>query len=737
MGEDVVQIRDDFYILSSSARIDDRTRVLKHGDTFAVFDRFGDVEQVGTGEHGIYHLDTRFLSRLVLRLQEKRPLLLSSMVTDDNTVLLVDLMNPDVGGNGAVRIHRGEVHLSRAKLLWETTCHERLRIHNYGRSPAELTLCIEFDADFADIFEVRGLERERCGRRLPPRISHDEVLLAYEGLDKCIRRTRIAFDPPPSQLSESEARYQIHLAPQSGSRYRMAISCSVEETGQTAAEDGAETAFVVGPGTSWFEEAAEAAAAAFTEARADKPVIFTSNEQFNDWLNRSLADLQMLRTETPHGPYPYAGVPWFSTPFGRDGIISALECLWFDPSVARGVLRYLAETQADVEDTAKDAQPGKILHEARSGEMSVLGEVPFGKYYGSTDATPLFVVLADEYYARTGELGFVRSIWPHVERALDWLDRCGDADGDGFVEYARGSPRGLLHQGWKDSQDSVFHQDGTLATPPIALCEVQGYVYAARIAGASLASALGMPERAASLTEQASILQRRFQQAFWCEDLSTYALALDHRKRRCRVRASNAGHCLFSGIASASHARRVADTLTGEASFSGWGVRTIAVGEARYNPMSYHNGSVWPHDNALIAAGLGRYGFKDEVLKILTGLFDASLSFDLHRLPELFCGFPRRTGDSPTLYPVSCAPQAWASGAALMLLQACLGLQVRGTDKKLVFSDPRLPEYLHEVHISGLRVGDGSIDLVLVRHAEDVGVHILRREGDVGMVVVK
>jgi glycogen debranching enzyme len=737
MGDDVVRVRDDFYILSSSARIDDRTRVLKHGDTFAVFDRFGDVEQVGTGEHGIYHLDTRFLSRLVLRLEQKRPLLLSSMVTADDAVLLVDLMNPDVGGNGSVRIHRGEVHISRAKVLWGTTCHERLRIHNYGGSTAELALCIDFDADFADIFEVRGLERKECGRKLAPQLTHDGVLLSYEGLDRKIRSTRIAFDPPPSRLSESEAHYAIRLAPQSGRKYRIAISCSVENAEEKTAVPRAASTFVVDPGSAWYEEASERAAAAFAEARAGKPEIFTSNEQFNDWLNRSTADLHMLRTETIHGPYPYAGVPWFSTPFGRDGIISALECLWFDPSVARGVLQYLAATQADSENAVQDAQPGKILHETRSGEMAVLGEVPFGQYYGSTDATPLFVMLAHAYYECSGELDFARSIWPHVERALLWMDQFGDADGDGFIEYARESSHGLLHQGWKDSQDSVFHQDGSLATPPIALCEIQGYAYAARTAGAALASALGMQERAKGLVAQANMLQRRFEEAFWCEDLSTYALALDHRKHRCRVRASNAGHCLFSGIASRAHASRVAKTLTGEASFSGWGIRTIAAGEARYNPMSYHNGSVWPHDTALIAAGLGRYGFRDDVMKLLTGLFDASLHFDLHRLPELFCGFPRRAGDGPTLYPVSCAPQAWASAAALMLLQACLGLEVRGADRKLVFSDPRLPGYLHEVHIRGLRIGDGAMDLVLVRHGDDVGVHILRREGDVGMIVMK
>jgi glycogen debranching enzyme len=347
-------------------------------------------------------------------------------------------------------------------------------------------------------------------------------------------------------------------------------------------------------------------------------------------------------------------------------------------------------------------------------------------------------MLAGAYYKRTGDRVFVESIWPNVERALAWIDHYGDVDGDGFVEYTRRSKLGLIHQGWKDSQDAIFHADGTSAEGPIALCEVQGYVYAAKLAAAKLAELLGDPARARDLSKQAKTLFRRFEESFWCDELSTYALALDGRKQPCRVRTSNAGHCLFAGIATQEHARRVAATLTHETSFSGWGIRTVATSEARYNPMSYHNGSVWPHDNSLIAAGFARYDLKESAATVLAGLLDASLFLDLHRLPELFCGFPRRPGEAPTLYPVACAPQSWASAAIFLLLEACLGLSVSASERRLTFSKPILPSFLQQVTIRGLKVADGRADLLLTRHDEgDVGVNVLRREGALDVVVLK
>jgi len=520
----------------------------------------------------------------------------------------------------------------------------------------------------------------------------------------------------------------VRIEPHGEATLRWTIACEMDPP--TAIASGARSALN-------FEAALEQASHALVESKASEPHIHTSNTQFNHWVNRSRADIHLLWTNTPDGPYPYAGVPWYSTVFGRDGIITALECLWMNPQLARGVLGCLARTQATGVRVEQDAEPGKIIHEMRSGEMAALGEIPFGRYYGSIDATPLFIMLANAYYERTGDADFVRDFWPHVERALEWIDRYGDPDGDGFYEYARRTHAGLLHQGWKDSHDAVFHDDGAQAEGPIALCEVQGYVYAAKLAAARLADSLGHAPRAAALVTEADELRARFEDAFWCEDLSTYALALDGRKRQCRVVTSNAGHCLFAGIASEERAARLAKTLMAQASFSGWGIRTVAANARGYNPMSYHNGSVWPHDNALIAAGLARYGYKDAAVRILTGLFDAALCVELHRLPELFCGFQRRPGESPTMYPVACSPQAWAAGAVLLCLQSCLGLEVRYPNPTVTFSNPVLPSFLDAIQIHDLKVGNAAVDLVLTRHAGDVGISVRQRSGHVSVVTLR
>jgi glycogen debranching enzyme len=720
--DDVIRVADQYYILATSPLADDRTRVLKQGETFAVFDRYGDVHALGLGEQGLYHEGTRFLSRFVLRLGRHRPLLLSSTVKDDNALLTVDLTNPDFTIDGQVTIPRGTLHILRSKFLWQGICYERLRVYNYGLMLLHIPLYLQFDADFADIFEVRGVRRERRGHRLEAVRKDTGIVLGYIGLDGVTRRTRLQCSPTPVEVLGSELRFEIKLPPKEEVILDLTVSCE-------AAQPMAPIAH--------FGTAATAATDALQRLKSQECDLATSNEQFNDWLNRSSTDLHMMITQTAYGPYPYAGVPWFSTVFGRDGIITALECLWMNPTIARGVLAYLAATQATEVNPAQDAEPGKILHEMRSGELANLGEIPFKRYYGSVDATPLFVMLAGAYYERTGDRAFIESIWPNIELALQWIDRYGDVDGDGFVEYARRSPAGLVHQGWKDSKDAVFHADGTLADGPIALCEVQGYVYAGKRRMAEMAAALGDLLRAQDLMRQAQALQERFTQAFWCAELRSYSLALDGQKRPCQVRTSNAGHCLFSEIASAVHAERTAFTLMEDAIFSGWGIRTVAANEVRYNPMSYHNGSVWPHDNALIAYGLSRYGFRAPVLKILTGLFDASLFMELHRMPELFCGFPRRPGEGATLYPVACAPQSWAAVSVFLLLQACLGLSVRAHPPQIHFSYPLLPPFLQAVQIRNLQVGQASVDLFIRRHAHDVSVNIDRRQGNVEILTVK
>jgi glycogen debranching enzyme len=540
------------------------------------------------------------------------------------------------------------------------------------------------------------------------------------GLDDVARITALDFDPTPHILTTSQATFHIALNHNQVRRIFIRIGRPL-----TAA--------------AWrgrvFYRHMRLARHALRESSGRAASIDSSNWVLNEVARRAVSDLYMLVTDTALGPYPYAGTPWFSTPFGRDGIITALMTLWADPSIAKGVLTFLAAMQATSVEPERDAQPGKILHEMRHGEMANLGEVPFGRYYGSVDATPLFVLLLGEYYQRTGDLELVRKLWTHAEAALKWIDTYGDRDGDGFVEYCRETKQGLANQGWKDSQDAIFHQDGRYAEGPIALCEVQAYVYGAKRHAAVLAKVLGLPALARQLDEQAGALRRAFEEKFWCEELGVYAIALDGVKQPCRVVSSNSGQVLYTGIADEARAARIADTLLGPACFSGWGIRTIGSSEPHYNPMSYHNGSVWPHDNGLIALGLARYGHMSAATQIFSAMFDAASYMDSRRLPELFCGFLRRQHNAPTQYPVACSPQAWASATVLALVQALLGLELCDARSEIIFCCPQLPSYLDELNLRNLKLTRGAVDVLIQRRGAAVVVTQTRCEGEVSVVV--
>jgi glycogen debranching enzyme len=704
-----------------SAAGDSRTRVLKQGDSFAVFNRYGDIVSGMDSAYGIYRHDTRFLSRFELRLNQHRPIALSSHMREDNASLRVDLANPDVIVPGGGLMRRELVHINRLIFLWGGAAYERLLVHNFALEPYALTLGIHFAADFADLFEVRGEKRNRRGSVSAERATAGLVVFRYLGLDGAERLTSLRFDPPPADLDTGSARFTLDLDAGQSVRLAVRIGCG---------DIGPET----WSGKTFYRQLRSNRHALRVSSRRAVGVS-GSNAVFNEMARRALADLYMLITETGHGPYPYAGIPWFSTPFGRDGIITAMLTLWIDPKIARGVLRFLAATQATAVDQVSDAEPGKILHEMREGEMARLGEVPFARYYGSVDATPLFVMLAGEYYRSTGDAETIRSLWPNIEAALRWIDNFGDVDGDGFVEYRRQSKDGLVNQGWKDSQDAISHADGSLAAGPIALCEVQAYVYAAKREAAGLAAMLGAPTTVERLTREAEALQNRFEEAYWCDELSSYALALDGKKQPCRVVASNAGHALLAGIASPEHAQRVAETLLGSGCFSGWGVRTLARSARRYNPISYHNGSVWPHDNALVALGLARYGLNDAALRVFSGMFDAATYMELRRLPELFCGFARQNG-APTLYPVACSPQAWASASLFGFLQASLGLQIDHVAGEIRLDRPTLPGFLDHLDLRGVRLGEASVDLRIHRYGDDVAVTVTGRNGELRVVAV-
>jgi glycogen debranching enzyme len=719
--KDVIRIQDRYYILAPSAQPDSFRLVLKHNDTFAVFDRVADIHTTGGAQLGLFHGDTRFLSRLELRVDAERPLLLSSTVTEDNALVTADLTNPDLAAAGGILLPRDSVHILRSVFLGDAACYVVLRVRNYG-GQLSLPLRLRLAADFADIFEIRGTRRAARGQQLEPAVEPGRLQLSYLGRDRRMRRTVVELDPRPEETTATGASWYLSMQPGSELTVTATIRCEVD--GESHPRPLPEVA--------WDERvrAADAEQQPWCQ-------IWTDDANFNEWVGRSFADLRMMVTATPHGPYPYAGVPWFSTVFGRDGLITALQTLWVNPGLAAGVLRYLAETQAHDEEPARDAEPGKILHELRGGEMAALGEVPFARYYGTIDATPLFLMLAGAYHRHTGDDALIDAIWRNLEHALAWIELYGDSDGDGLVEYQRHDTRGLINQGWKDSHDSVFHADGTLAGGPIALCEVQAYVHEAYRSAAMLAEAMGRRGRATELRERADFVRDRFERQFWSDAIGTYVLALDGDKQPCTVRTSNAGHALFTGTARPERAAAVAAQLLADDGFSGWGVRTVSAREARYNPMSYHNGSIWPHDNAMIAAGLARYGMKAEAMRIMTALFDASQYVDLERLPELFCGFHRRRAEGPTLYPVACAPQSWAAGAVFMLLQACLGLSIDARARRLTLYRPQLPRELHRLRIQRLHIGDGELDLELQRHGDEVGVNVITRPEGVEVTVVK
>ncbi len=698
-----------------------RPRTLKHDESFGVFDPNGDAVAGIDSVEGLFHRDTRYLSHFLLTLDGERPILLRSTLRDDNAMLTCDLTNPDLhDASGRVVLDHDTIHVRRTRFLWKGACHERLSIRHYGSAPRPLTLALSFGADFADLFEVRGTPRKQRGTYLPTEVETSAVTLAYRGLDNSVRRTTLRFAHQPDELTGDKVVWNILLQPGKSQLIDFAIECRGDD--ERIADSLA------------FLPSLKRACRELRTTAGRAASISSSNTTFNEAVRRAVSDLYMLVTETADGPYPYAGIPWFSTVFGRDALITALQTLWLDPNIARGVLRHLARNQATTSDAAADAEPGKILHELRHGEMANLGEVPFRRYYGSVDSTPLFVMLAGAYLERTDDHDTLGKLWPNIAAALRWMDESGDRDGDGFIEYGRRHATGLANQGWKDSVDSVFHADGTLASGPIALVEVQAYAYGAWMAAAAIARALDKTAFAENCTARAEQLRRRFDEAFFDEQMGTYALALDGQKKPCRVRASNAGHALFTGIAYEHRAPAVANLLTSPSFFSGWGIRTLAAGEPRYNPMSYHNGSVWPHDNALIAIGLARYGLRREAVRLLDAMFAASVHFDLRRLPELFCGFPRQRSSGPTFYPVACSPQAWAAATPLSLLQSCLGLSFDVVRGRIRLDTPLLPAFLDGVTLRRLSLGDGHVDITLHRRGrDDMSVEVSGRQGRIGV----
>ena len=722
--EEQVRLGDAYYVLASSLASRRRKHVLAHSDTFVVFDQSGDIPFAVEEELGLFFRGTRHLSQLEMLVGGESPFFLSARVTPDNLRSVANLTNNDVQDDGRVT-PRSTLSIRRTTLLCGAQLLVRLVVHSFFHDAIRLRLLFRFAADFADVFEVRGLRRARTGTLEPPVREGAALVLRYHGTDGVGRTTRCEFGGAEAHWEGEQAVLDLVIAPDEERAIDLNVECGSDE--------------VPAAPRLHFAGAEAVREREHRRLQAERTALQPADERLAAVLAQATADAYMLTVPPEPGTwhavdrYVYAGIPWFATVFGRDGLITARQLLSFAPGLARSVLRVLAALQGTVEDDERDEQPGKIIHEARYGEMAATGEVPFGRYYGSVDATPLFCMLLGAYARATGDLGLVRELWANASAALEWMERYGDRDGDGYLEYQRMGPHGLVNQGWKDSGDAIFHRDGALAEPPIALVEVQGYRYAALLAMAELGDAIGTGN-GDRLRVEAATLRDRINADFWVEDEETYAIALDRDKRPCAVVTSNPGHLLFCGVPDAARAVRLASRLLRTDLFCGWGIRTVASGQPRYNPMSYHNGSVWPHDNSLIAAGLRRYGQVDGVLQLLAALVEAALQFEDRRLPELFCGFGRRRDAAPVPYPVACRPQAWAAGSVFLLLEAALGLETDGLHRRVVFRQPQLPAWLPSLEIRNLHVGESRLDLNVLRGKYGGSVEIMRKEGDVEVV---
>ncbi|HEY8347052.1 MAG TPA: amylo-alpha-1,6-glucosidase [Symbiobacteriaceae bacterium] len=662
--------------------------VTREGDLFQVSNRWGDFTPE-EGSFGLFFRDTRYLSRLELRVDGERPALLAGTAAQ-NFIQRIFLQ----AGVQKQIFNRVRLGLERQRVIWAGAMYERIIVTNMQISPVPVRLDLRYEADYADLFEMRGFPREARGQQEAPQVGDGFVILGYRGRDGVLRQTQVRFLTAPTALASDHATWELTLE---------AKGTAVIDFVVLPAENGA---FARCTG---FDEALEALRQSYDDWSRSCTAFDTDNPLLNRLLERAVLDLRILAADYGHGLFPVAGIPWFAAPFGRDSVITAMEALALNPELARGTLRTMAAVQGKEINPFRLEEPGKIPHELRYSEMANLAEVPFGRYYGSADSTALFLMLACEYYAWTGDLDLIRELLPNIREALEWIDRYGDMDGDGFVEYRADVGLGLVVQSWKDSPHSMSHRDGTPACSPVAVSEVQGYVYAAKAGLAPIMRALGEEELARRLEAEAAALKERFNRAFWMPDRQYFAIALDGQKRQVGTVSSDIGHCLWSGIVAREHAPAVAARLLAPDMFSGWGIRTLSSEEFTYSPISYHNGSVWPHDNALCVLGLKRYGFDQEANQVISGLVEAASHFPYYRLPELFCGFSREVG-IPVDYPTACSPQAWSAATPIMLMQAILGLEPDAA-RGVLRLRPSLPPWLGRLTVRGLRVGRARVDL--------------------------
>lgn len=691
------------------------------GKTFLSTTVAGDITPAGAPDVGFFHDDTRFLSHLEMRIGGHRAVVLSSS-TEKTFASQIELTTGNITLRDSFDLPENTIHIRREQLLTGETFYDRMTFENFNFSPVDFVIELNLDADFVDVFQVRGCARQPQGHYYQPVVRGSTIRFVYRGLDNILRQTLVELDPAPDSLNGRTAQWRLTLQPLKKVHLNLTAVASAEQDlhqdkghGFRKGDFPAHLAYRRHTFANW--------AAASTHFKS-------SNEVFDRTLNTAMEDFHALQIPDGEERIIAAGIPWFATIFGRDSIIAAYQSLLLNPRLAMDTLRVLARYQGTSKNDWRDEEPGKILHEYRTGEMTRTGEMPFGPYYGSADATPLFLILLSETFNWTADEELVRELLPAAYRALQWIDEYGDLDGDGFVEYLRRSPKGLANQGWKDSWDGVMHRDGTLAPPPIALVEVQGYVYDAKYRMASVMRAMGEIPTANRLRREAITLAKNIDKAYWVPSRSFYAMALDKDKRQVDVISSNPGHLLFTRALPRERARAIAGRMMKEDMFSGWGWRTLAQSEKNFNPLSYHRGSVWPHDNSLVAHGMALNELREPAQRDMTALFQAALTFRDYRLPELFCGVQRREHDVPVHYPVSCSPQAWASGSWFLLLSSLLGIRPSAPRKELNIVNPVLPEGLDYLRIRNLRVGNSRVGLDFTRSGARTFCNVVDVEGE-------
>ncbi|ARI76279.1 amylo-alpha-1,6-glucosidase [Halobacillus mangrovi] len=682
-------------------------RVLKDNELFLLTNKSGDIPLDHPYGLGLYKQDTRFLSEMSLTINREPLILLKSEAggTYESSILLT---NPHMEKDGEIELWRESIEIERFRYISDDVLYETIRAKSYYPTPIRFSLELSFEADFADMFIVRGFQHGEVGTKQETKVEDDRLIFGYDGSDQINRSTEVIWESTTGAKAEgSTITFPFELAHEEVKEVTVRVVPLVGEEKKDSL-----------PASEAFQNLKET----YEEWNENVTKVITDHTPLNRLIERGGQDLRALSTDVGFGPFFVAGLPWFGVPFGRDSMIAALQTLPFQPEIAKGTLRTLAHYQGTKKDEWRDEEPGKIMHEIRYGELANTNQVPFTPYYGTIDATPLFLILLTEYVRWSKDLDLFKELSPNVESAIEWIDQYGDRDGDGFIEYHQESSKGIANQGWKDSADSIVHRNGEYAKSPIALAEVQGYVYQARLGIAELYEASGSTEKAEKLNAQAADLKKKFNEAFWMDDVGFYAIALDEHKKQVGTITSNPGHALYAGLIDEDKEEQVLDSLVSSKMFSGYGIRTMAEGEAGYNPMSYHDGSVWPHDNSMILLGMGYVQGNKQANIVIEGLIEASRSFEYERLPELFCGYGREEG-KPVPYPVACSPQAWAAGTPLTFIRTMLGLYPTYDSKEITLS-PSFVNGLNEMSVQGLPLAGGRVSFTVIRKGDQYEIDV-------------